>query len=133
MANNYVFPGQTQPASYPVGNTNTQPMNTNPTQQLLQVIPISTREAVEQFPMAPNSTIVFMNYNARKLWIRSQHYNGLSYDIEDFNMLTNQDLQNFQAQAQNQVQGQQNQNGSADYVTREEFDKLKASFEELMK
>ena len=48
-------------------------------------------------------------------------------------MLTNQDLQNFQAQAQNQVQTQQNQNGSADYVTREEFDKLKASFEELMK
>lgn len=133
MANNYVFPGQMQPASYHVGNTNTQPMNTNPTQQLLQVIPISTREAVEQFPMAPNSTIVFMNYNARKLWIRSQHYNGLSYDIEDFNMLTNQDLQNFQAQAQNQVQVQQNQNGSADYVTREEFDKLKASFEELMK
>lgn len=131
MANNYVFPGQTQPASYSVGNTNTQPMNTNPTQQLLQVIPISTREAVEQFPMAPSSTIVFMNYNARKLWIRSQHYNGLSYDIDEFNMLTNQDLQSFQAQVQNQTP--QNQNGSADYVTREEFDKLKASFEELMK
>lgn len=129
MANNYVFPGQTQPASYPVGSTNNQPMNTNTTQQLLQVIPISTREAVEQFPMAPSSTIVFMNYNARKLWIRSQHYNGLSYDIEEFTMLTNQDLQNFQAQAQ------QNQNSfdTTNFVTKEEFDKLKKSFEEFIK
>ena len=130
MANNYVFPGQ-QPVSYPTNNNiginNTQYVN--PPSQLLQVVPISNREAVEQFPVAPSSTVVFMNYNNRKLWIKTEHMNGLSYDIEDFNMLSDQDLQNFQNQTQQQIQ----QNQNANFVTREEFDKLKASIDELLK
>ena len=104
--------------------------NNNPS---LSIMASNTREFAEQYPLAPNTTMVFINYNQKKIWIKTMHANGLSYDFEDFNMLSNNDLAMYQQQVQNSMQ--QNQNGfdTTNFVTREEFDKLKKSFEEFIK
>lgn len=104
--------------------------NNNPS---LSIMASNTREFAEQFPLAPNATMVFINYNQKKIWIKTMHANGLSYDFEDFNMLSNNDLVQYQQQVQNSMQ--QNQNGfdTTNFVTKEEFDKLKKSFEEFIK
>ena len=104
--------------------------NNNPS---LSIMASNTREFAEQYPLAPNTTMVFINYNQKKIWIKTMHANGLSYDFEDFNMLSNNDLAMYQQQVQNSMQ--QNQNGfdTTNFVTKEEFDKLKKSFEEFIK
>lgn len=92
--------------------------------------------------------MVFINYNQKKLWIKTEHPNGLGYDFEDFNLLSNNDLAMYQQQVQNSMQ--QNQNGikpNVAYVTaddynalgialtdlRKEFDALKKQFDEFVK
>lgn len=113
---NYVFPGQA-PVSYPTGPVNqTYTTNQSP---YMQVIPMSTKEGAEQYPLAANTTAVFMNYNARKLWIKTEHPNGLSYDMEEFTMFNNQELQNFQTQIQQSVTNSTIQNGNG--ISKEEY------------
>ena len=100
--------------------------NTNPS---LSIMASNTREFAEQYPLAPNATMVFINYNQKKIWIKTMHTNGLSYDFEDFNMLSDNDLAQYQQQVQNSVQ--QIQNGN--FVQRVEFDNLMSQFQALQK
>lgn len=100
--------------------------NNNPS---LSIMASNTREFAEQYPLAPNATMVFINYNQKKIWIKTMHANGLSYDFEDFNMLSDNDLAQYQQQVQNSVQ--QIQNGN--FVQRSEFDTLMSQFQALQK
>ena len=95
----------------------------------LSIMASNTREFAEQYPLAPNATMVFINYNQKKIWIKTMHANGLSYDFEDFNMLSDNDLAQYQQQVQNSVQ--QIQNGN--FVQRVEFDNLMSQFQALQK
>lgn len=145
MANNF---GGAQYGMNP-GNNISGWNNTIPiTSPSLSIMPSNSREFSEQYPLAPNATMVFINYNQKKLWIKTEHPNGLGYDFEDFNLLSNNDLAMYQQQVQNSMQ--QNQNGikpNVAYVTaddynalgialtdlRKEFDSLKKQFDEFVK
>lgn len=131
MANNN-FGGTTpQFGMNPGMNTNSwSPMPTIPSNNpSLSIMASNTREFAEQYPLAPNATMVFINYNQKKIWIKTMHANGLSYDFEDFNMLSDNDLAQYQQQVQNSVQ--QIQNGN--FVQRTEFDNLMSQFKALQK
>lgn len=129
MANNF---GGAQYGMNPGNNVSGWNNAIPTTSPSLSIMPSNSREFSEQYPLAPNATMVFINYNQKKLWIKTEHPNGLGYDFEDFNLLSNNDLAVYQ-QVQNSMQ--QNQNGfdTTNFVTREEFDKLKKSFEEFIK
>lgn len=100
--------------------------NNNPS---LSIMASNTREFAEQYPLAPNATMVFINYNQKKIWIKTMHANGLSYDFEDFNMLSDNDLAQYQQRVQNSVRQIQNEN----FVQRAEFDTLMSQFQALQK
>lgn len=149
MANNNFGGTGPQFGINPAINTNSwNPVpipNNNPS---LSIMASNTREFAEQYPLAPNATMVFINYNQKKIWIKTMHANGLSYDFEDFNMFSDNDLAIYQQQVQNSMQ--QNQNGikpNVAYVTaddynalgtaltdlRKEFEALKKQFDEFVK
>lgn len=92
--------------------------------QSLLIMPASSRQFAEQYPLAPNVTMVFINYNQRKLWIKTQSANGLGYGIEDFNLVSDEALQQYlQPQEASQIQ-----NG---FVTQQEFSALTTAVSEL--
>lgn len=123
MANNYGFPTTNNNWGIPQ-QQNFQPSN-------IQVISTSSREFAESYPVAPNNTIIFMNYNGRRLYIKTQHPNGLSYDFEEMVMFTPMELQQYQ----NSIQPQQIQNGNPDELSliKDRISKLESQLEELMK
>lgn len=94
----------------------------------LMIMPSNSRQFAEQYPVAPNVTMVFINYNQKKLWIKTMHSNSLAYDFEEFNLLNDNDIVTLQQQVANQ--SAQNQNG---FVPRQEFESLTASVAALRK
>lgn len=124
MANNYGFP--TTNNNWGIPQTQPQP------QSNVIVMNTTSREFAESYPMAPNSTIMFMNYNGRRLYIKTQHANGLSYDFEEMVMFTPMELQQYQNSMQHP---QQIQNGNPDELSiiKDRISKLESQLEELMK
>jgi hypothetical protein len=132
MANNYGANGTTygiNPGSTGTWGGVTMPTTIPTNNSSLSIMPSNSREFSEQYPLAPNATMVFINYNQKKLWIKAMHANGLAYDFEDFNLLSNNDLMQYQQQVQNSFQ--QNQNGN--FVSRDEYNSLCNSFDALKK
>lgn len=105
----------------------------------IPVYPMQAKEGAEQYPIPNGTTALFMNYNGRKFWLKTQHQNGLSYDLQEMIFFTPEELVQFQNQIRSSAaqQAQQNQQEQAsapvDYVKREEFDALKKAFEEFIK
>lgn len=118
------FGGQTQQAPIP------QPSG-------IQVIPASNRQVAEDYPLSAGTTGFFFNYNGRRIYIKTQNTNGLSYDMEELIMLTPQEFQQLQQAAltnQDQRHSQQtNGDNSASFVPVEKFDELAAKVESLQK
>jgi hypothetical protein len=106
------------------------------TQQQLQPSNLKTfstnnRDYAENFPMSPGETAVFMNYNGRRLYIKTQNQNGLSYEMEEMIILKPEEFQQLQqAAVQNNIQQNQNGNHSGEIVTTE---MLKNQANELLK
>ena len=100
----------------------------------IPVYSMQTREGAEQYPLQPGSTAIFMNYNGRKFWMKTQHQNGLAYDFEELIFFTPNELQQYNQQIVQQAQQQPDvAQMPADYVSRKEFEELKRQFDELMK
>lgn len=119
------FGGQTQQAPIP------QPSGT-------QVIPVSNRQVAEDYPLSAGTTGFFFNYNGRRIYIKTQNQNGLSYDMEELIILTQQEFQQMQQQllnGQNQRPEQQITlaNNGASFVPVEQFNELAAKVEALQK
>lgn len=119
---------------------NTFSNNTTPIPQPsgIQVIPASNRQVAEDYPLSAGTTGFFFNYNGRRVYIKTQNQNGLSYDMEELIILTQQEFQQMQQQllnAQNQRPEQQQNFGvnGASYVSKKEFDELAVAFDELKK
>lgn len=129
---------------------NVQPMQPNN----LQVLSTNSREYAENYPVSPGHTIVFMNYNGRRLYIKTQNQNGLSYEMEEMVLLKPEEFQQIQqAAVQNNLQSQKqepndaqvkyvpmeqygkdfNTMGGAIVELRDRFEKLEKEFEEFIK
>ena len=91
--------------------------------------PTTSRENVEVYPVPANSTAVFINYSGRKLWIKTEHANGLAHDIEEMILFTPSELQQYTQQLQNKNPPAP----KAEYVSKEDFEALKKQFEEFIK
>ena len=103
------------------------PQNIQPND--IRVYSMNTREGAEQYPVPVGSTAIFMNYNGRKFWIKTQNTNGLSYDLQEMIFFTPEELQNYTEQIKATPQASQ----ATEYATKKEFDELKRQFEEFIK
>jgi hypothetical protein len=117
----------------------------------LQVLSTTSREFAENYNVAPGHTIVFINYNGRRLYIKTQNQNGLSYEMEEMIILKPEEFQQIQqAAVQNNVQSQKqeaaekyvsldqygkdfNSIGGAIIELKDRFEKLDKQFEEFIK
>jgi hypothetical protein len=117
----------------------------------LQVLSTTSREYAENYNVAPGHTIVFINYNGRRLYIKTQNQNGLSYEMEEMVILKPEEFQQIQqAAVQNNVQPQKqeatekyvsldqygkdfNSMGGAIIELKDRFEKLEKQFEEFIK
>ena len=103
------------------------PQNIQPND--IRVYSMPTREGAEQYPVPAGRTAIFMNYNSRRFWIKTQNPNGLSYDLQDMIFFTPEELQNYTEQIKAAPQASQ----ATEYATKKEFDELKKQFEEFIK
>jgi hypothetical protein len=145
----YIGPGNNTGIPFNFGNTNTTPI---PQPSGIQVIPASNRQVADDYPLSAGTTGFFFNYNGRRIYIKTQNQNGLSYDMEELIILRPEEFQQLQQQAlnnQNQRPEQQTNFGGngASYVTKGEFEEfvhnhnnlatafqeLKEKFEEFIK
>ena len=119
----------------------------------LQVLSTTSREHAENYNVAPGHTIVFINYNGRRLYIKTQNQNGLSYEMEEMVILKPEEFQQIQqAAVQNNIQPQKqeatepekyvsldqygkdfNSMGGAIIELKDRFEKLEKQFEEFIK
>lgn len=125
--------GGGMPQSFPQMPNYGTPNNQGNSNSNISFYTASTREYVEAFSIPANTTAVFLNYSGRKMWIKTEHANGLSYDIEEFILFLPTELQQYVQQIQAQVQAQQPSQPTVDYVPRAEFEELKKQFEEFIK
>ena len=125
MAGNFMSNGPQYGSTQMTNSGMNFPTTTVPS---LMIMPSNSRQFAEQYPVAPNVTMVFINYNQKKLWIKTMHSNSLAYDFEEFNLLNDNDIVALQQQVANQ--SAQNQNG---FVPRQEFESLTASVAALQK
>lgn len=149
--NNNMFGGFNIPST---GNMpNTTGMFGMPTVQPnnLQVLSTTSREYAENYNVAPGHTIVFINYNGRRLYIKTQNQNGLSYEMEEMVILKPEEFQQIQQAAiQNNIQPQKqedaekyvsldqygkdfNSMGGAIIELKDRFEKLEKQFEDFIK
>ena len=119
----------------------------------LQVLSTTSREFAENYNVAPGHTIVFINYNGRRLYIKTQNQNSLSYEMEEMVILKPEEFQQIQQAAiQNSIQPQKqeqaepekyvsfdqygkdfNSIGGAIIELKDRFEKLEKQFEEFIK
>ena len=114
----------------------------------LQVLSTTSREFAENYNVAPGHTVVFINYNGRRLYIKTQNQNGLSYEMEEMVILKPEEFQQIQQAAiQSNLHPQKqepeesekyvsldfNSMGGAIIELKDQFEKLKKQFEEFIK
>lgn len=125
----YPFESQTplNGFNYSVPNYNFTPyvQPTIPQQQVRQnssIVWVQGEDGAQNYPVAPNNTVLLMDSNSNKFYIKSSDMYGKPtvrvYTYEE------------QVKEQQKPTEQASQN---DFVSREEFDTLKKQFDELMK
>lgn len=122
----YIGPTNNTGLPFNFNNANTTPI---PQPSGIQVIPASNRQVADDYPLSAGTTGFFFNYNGRRIYIKTQNQNGLSYDMEELIILRPEEFQQLQQQAlnnQNQRPEQQQNlgNSGASYVPKGEFEAL---------
>lgn len=74
-------------------------------------------EGAESYPVASGNTVMLIDFNSKKFWLKSTDANGFPQQMRSFD---------FTEKIQNGVE-------KADYVTRKEFEELKQLLEDLTK
>lgn len=120
--NNNMFGGFNIPSTGNMPNTGMFGMPTVQPNNL-QVLSTTSREYAENYNVAPGHTIVFINYNGRRLYIKTQNQNGLSYEMEEMIILKPEEFQQIQqAAVQNNIQPQK-QEATEKYVSFDQYGK----------
>lgn len=138
-------PVQTQPQPNQMPAPNPQPQNwasTNqwpfpaPSPQIVMVI-VQGKAAVDNYPVAPNTTAVLMDYDNRVFWTKRQTADGLGYETVEHPFFTRAEFDSLtQRTAEN---APQNQNGEVKAIAgevdklREDLLKLRHEFDDFIK
>lgn len=129
----YIGPNSNTGMPFNFGNTNTTPI---PQPSGIQVIPASNRQVADDYPLSAGTTGFFFNYNGRRIYIKTQNQNGLSYDMEELIILRPEEFQQIQqqalnAQSQKPEQQQNLGNNGASYVTKGEYESFLVNYNNL--
>ena len=92
--------------------------NQNQSNEMI-VVGVQGEEGVKQYPVAAGLSVLLMDYNAKKFWIKTNSSNGLNISIEEYTF--------------EKVQNEEKDNRSDNYVTKEEFKELKDSMSDVKK
>lgn len=138
-------PVQTQPQQNAMPAPNPQPQNWAPTApwpipspspQIVMVI-VQGKAAVDNYPVAPNTTAVLMDYDNRVFWTKRQTADGLGYETVEHPFFTRAE---FDAMMQRTTEtAPQNQNGEVKVIAnevdklREDLLKLRHEFDDFIK
>lgn len=117
MQNTPPMPMQQNLAQAPLPNQQQPAMNTPSIQNELMLVLVEDDNAVQNYPVASGNTVMLMNYNGGKFWIKSMT-NGVTPTITEHK---------FEA-----VNGDKNPQTS-NFVSQEEFDALSQSVAKLQK
>lgn len=120
----------------PLTNFGGQNLTPIPQPSGIQVIPASNRQVAEDYPLSAGSTGFFFNYNGRRIYIKTQNQNGLSFNMEELIILTPEEFQQMQqqalnAQSQKPEQQQNLGNNGASYVTKGEYESFLVNYNNL--
>lgn len=134
----YVGPVQTQGISQNQSVFGNRMNGTPQTQPVIQpsnilVIPASSDEVANDYPLAAGTTAMLMNYPGRRFWLKTQHANGLSYDMERCYFFTEAEFKQLQEQLQKLNPPVEQTQTTSDFVSRSEFLELKKANDELKK
>lgn len=138
-------PVQTQPQPNQMPAPSPQPQNwapanqwpfPAPSPQIVMVI-VQGKAAVDNYPVAPNTTAVLMDYDNRVFWTKRQTADGLGYETVEHPFFTRAELDSMlQRTTEN---APQNQNGEVKAIAgevdklREDLLKLRHEFDAFIK
>jgi hypothetical protein len=143
LANNQTMQTQTQPNA--MTTPNPQPQNWVPTApwpiptpspQIVLVI-VQGKAAVDNYPVAPNTTAVLMDYDNRVFWTKRQTADGLGYETVEHPFFTRAELDSLLQRTTETAP--QNQNGEIKVIAsevdklREDLLKLRHEFDDFIK
>lgn len=139
MSNNQMPQPQNQPQPQPQPQINNQMPQwafPAPAPQIVMVI-VQGRAAVDNYPVAPNTTAVLMDYDNRVFWTKRQTPDGLGYDTVEHPFFTRAEFDDLMKRTSDNAL--QNQNGETKALAedvdklREELHKLRNEFEDFIK
>lgn len=111
------YPNQWMGTTYPqTGAYTAQNQVQQPTQNELMVILVKDDAAVQNYPVANGNSVMLMNYESGKFWIKSMT-NGVSPEITEHSFTV---VNNGNPNSQNE-----------NYVSREDFDALSSTVKKL--
>lgn len=143
IPNNQMMQAQTQPNA--MTTPNPQPQNWVPTApwpiptpspQIVLVI-VQGKAAVDNYPVAPNTTAVLMDYDNRVFWTKRQTTDGLGYETVEHPFFTRAELDSLLQRTTETAP--QNQNGEVKVIAsevdklREDLLKLRHEFDDFIK
>lgn len=143
IPNNQTMQTPTQPNA--MTTPNPQPQNWVPTApwpiptpspQIVLVI-VQGKAAVDNYPVAPNTTAVLMDYDNRVFWTKRQTADGLGYETVEHPFFTRAELDSLLQRTTETAP--QNQNGEVKVIAsevdklREDLLKLRHEFDDFIK
>ncbi len=101
--------------NYLGGSPYNLPVNQQP-QQNIMVVQINNDESVNSYPVAAGTTVLLMNYQEKKFWLKTTGADGFTCKIipHTFSVIEDENEQN-------------------DYVTKKDFEEFKKMVDDLLK
>lgn len=106
---------------------NPQPMTQEPP---IIVIPVTGEQAARNYPIEKGRTVLLLDFQNHRFWIKSIKPNGLESSCDGYTFLGDAEAN---AQNQQNQQMQLTEEFQNRFVSREEFELLKKSIDELIK
>lgn len=85
----------------------------------VMVVFVEGEAGARSYPVAAGNTVMLMDFNSNKFWLKATDTNGMPQQLRTFEF-------------KEQVTPQQNQNGTQQIVTREEFNSLSEKLDKLI-
>lgn len=122
-------------------NAFNQNMNSGPwfnSQPIMQeppiiVIPVTGEQAARTYPIEKGRTVLLIDFENHRFWIKSIKPNGLESSCEGHSFISDSEANSRINQQQMAQQPNITEEFQNKFVSREEFDALKKTIEELMK
>ena len=114
---NQTYPGAPSPFNQFSGSAPTSPVNQAQNTGSFMAVFVNGENEVNNYPVAPGLTVMLIDFNLNKFWLKSTGMNGVPQPIRTFPF-------------EEEVLPVSNQNGNS--VSREEFEALNSKLDKLI-